>query len=432
MTKVALISMWIALQYGEEARWVYYGEFFEAKCLPGAPTSNTHLRKPRSSLINVPDKAQRWIALLGRSSGAPTDGVEDYCVRLREALKKKGALLEVVRVPLAELGWLRSLRWLRKRFAGKDIRVALLQYSALSWSRWGFPIGVLLVVWTLKHCGFPVVVVFHDTEPVSGARLRDRVRRGVQTWVMRQLVRSTLKSVSALPVDRLKWLPAGPQRHKFTLIPIGSNMSDGLQRMLPSARKDSPGIAVFGVDRNRTIDEAAQIGRIVSSAAREVGPVRLAVFGLGAREAEAALRTNLEGALVALEVHGILPPDEVCERLLDCSVQIFIRSGISACRGSVVAGICCGLAVVGWEDWDTAYPITEAGLLTAPSGDEATLIKELTSVLIHEAIRVQLTLRSSEAAREYFSWDSVAARFQAEVGILAGLALDHVRYSKQD
>jgi hypothetical protein len=383
-------------------------------------------------LINVPDKAQHWIALLGRDSGAPTDGVEDYCVRLQEALKKKGTLLEVIRVPLAERGWLRSLRWLRERFAGKDISVALLQYSALSWSRWGFPTGALLVVWTLKRCGFAVVVVFHDTQPVSGTRLRDRLRRSVQTWVMRQLVRSALKSVSALPADRLKWLPTGPQRHKFTLIPIGSNMSDGFRRNLPSARKDRSGIAVFGVDRNRMIEEAAQIGRIVSSAARNAGPVRLAVFGLGAREAEAALRKHLEGALVTLEVHGILPPDEVCERLLDCTVQIFIRSGISACRGSVVAGICCGLVVVGWEDWDTAHPITEAGLRTAPCGDEATLIKELSSVLLQEAIRVQLATRSSEAAREYFSWDSVAARFQSEVGILAGPPLDHRRSSKQD
>jgi glycosyltransferase involved in cell wall biosynthesis len=409
---------------------VYYDNILET----GAPTltSNTRLRKPRSPLINVPDKAQRWIALLGRGSSAPTDGIEDYCARLQEALKKKATLLEVVRVPLAELGWLRSLRWLRNRLAGKCISVALLQYTALSWSRWGFPTGVLLLVWTLKRCGFTVVVVFHDTEPASGTRFRDRVRRGIQTWIMRKLVRIASKSVSALPVDRLKWLPAGPQRHKFTLIPIGSNVSNGLQRNIPSARKDCPGIAVFGVDRNRMIDEAAQIGRIVSSAAREVGHVRLVVFGLGAREAEAALRKNLEGDLVTLEVHGILPSDEVCEQLLDCSVQIFIRSGISACRGSVVAGICCGLAVVGWDNWDTAYPITEAGLLTAPCGDEATLIKELSSVLIHEAIRVKLTMRSSEAAQEYFSWDSIAARFQAEVGGLAGSALDQHRDSKQD
>ena len=378
------------------------------------------------------DKPQRWIALLGRSSGAPTDGLEDYCVRLREALKKKGTSLEVIRIPFAEHGWLRSLCWLRKRLAGKDIRATLLQYTALSWSRWGFPVGVLLVSWTLKRCGFPVVVVFHDTQPVAGTRLRDHARRRIQVWVMRRLVRISLKSVSALPVDRLTWLPASPQRNKFALIPIGSNMSEGLHRNAASACKGSPRIVVFGIDRNRMMDEVGQIGRIVSSAARNVGPVRLAVFGLGAREAEAALRKNLEGAPVTLEVNGILPADEVCEQLLECSVQIFIRSGISACRGSVVAGICCGLAVVGWEDWDTAYPITEAGLRTAPSGDEEGLIKELTSVLIHDAIRFQLSARSSEAAQEYFSWDRVATRFEAELETLVGLALDHRRYLKRD
>ena len=88
------------------------------------------------------------------------------------------------------------------------------------------------------------------------------------------------------------------------------------------------------------------------------------------------------------------------------------------------------MAVVGWEDWDTAYPITEAGLRTAPPGDETAFIKELSSVLIHEAMRLHLTVRSSEAAREYFSWDRVAARFEAEFGTLVGFELDHRRYSK--
>ncbi len=34
---------------------------------------------------------------LGRGSGAPIDGVEGYCVRLREALKKKGTSRELLR-----------------------------------------------------------------------------------------------------------------------------------------------------------------------------------------------------------------------------------------------------------------------------------------------------------------------------------------------
>jgi glycosyltransferase involved in cell wall biosynthesis len=375
----------------------------------------------------MPDKPQRWIALLGRGSGAPTDGLEDYCVRLREALKKNGTSLEVIRVPIDEYGWLRSLFWLRRRLAGEEVSVALLQYTALSWSRWGFPAGVLLVAWMLKRSGIPVAVVFHDTQPVGGVRLRDRARRRVQGWVMRRLVRTSLKSVSALPADRLTWLPAGPQRNKFALIPIGSNMSEALHGNAASTNKGGPRIVVFGIDRNQMLDEVGQIGRIVSSVARNVGSVRLAVFGLGAREAEAALRKNLEGAPVTLEMHGILSPDEVCERLLECSVQVFIRSGISACRGSVVAGICCGLPVVGWEDWDTAYPITEAGLRTAPVGDEAALIRELSSVLIHEEIRFQLSLRSSEAAQEYFSWDRVATRLKAELEALVGFAFDRRR-----
>jgi glycosyltransferase involved in cell wall biosynthesis len=380
----------------------------------------------------MPDKPQRWIALLGRGSGAPTDGLEDYCVRLREALQKKGTSLEVIRVPIDQHGWLRSLFWLRKRLAGEEVSVALLQYTALSWSRWGFPAGVLLVIWMLKRCGIPVAVVFHDTQPVGGVRLRDRARRRMQGWIMRRLVSISSKSVSALPADRLTWVPAGPQRNKFALIPLGSNMSDALHRNAAPARKGDPRIVVFGIDRNRMLDEAGQIGRIVSSVARNVGAVRLVVFGLGALEAEAALRMNLEGAPVTLEMDGILSPNEIFERLLECSVQVFIRSGISACRGSVVAGICCGLPVVGWEDWDTAYPITQAGLRTVPIGDEAALIKELGSVLIHEEIRFQLSQRSSEAAQEYFSWDRVATRLKAEVEALVGFPLDRHRHSNRN
>src|ERR1700680_84106 len=232
----------------------------------------------------MPDKPQRWIALLGRGSGAPTDGLEDYCVRLREALKKNGTSLEVIRVPIDEYGWLRSLFWLRRRLAGEEVSVALLQYTALSWSRWGFPAGVLLVAWMLKRSSIPVAVVFHDTQPVGGVRLRDRARRRVQGWVMRRLVRNSLKTVSSLPADRLTWLPAGPQRNKFALIPIGSNMSEALHANAASTNKGGPRIVVFGIDRNQMLDEVGQIGRIVSSVARNVGSVRLAVFGLGARE----------------------------------------------------------------------------------------------------------------------------------------------------
>ena len=171
-------------------------------------------------------------------------------------------------------------------------------------------------------------------------------------------------------------------------------------------------IAVFGVGLNNVADLSAQLARIVCAAAQDAGPVRLAVFGLGALESESALRKNLEGTRVTLEIDGVLGAAEVCERLRQSSVQLFIRSGVSACRSSVVAGICCGLPIVGWQDWDTAYPVTEAGLRTAPCGDEAGLIRELASVLTDGALRSQLSLKSAEAAVKYFSWERIAAQFQ--------------------
>ena len=349
--------------------------------------------------------SQRWIALLGRSTGAGADGVEDYCAQLRDAFLEKGVPFEMLRMPLAEQSWRSSLAWLRGRLAAHDPAVVLLQYNALSWSRRGFSVGALLVLRTLKRHTSRVGVIFHDAGPYPGTRLRDRIRRRVQIWVMRRLIKNSAKSICALPADCLPWFPAAAIKNKFSLIPIGSGMSQISAVAAPAAMpatKNDLRIAVFGVGLNNVAGLSAQLARIVSAAAQGAGPVRLAVFGLGARESESALRKNLEGTPVTLEIDGVLGATEVCERLRQSSVQLFIRSGVSACRSSVVAGICCGLPIVGWQDWDTAYPVTEAGLRTAPRGDEAGLIRELASVLTDGALRSQLSLKSAEAADKLF------------------------------
>jgi glycosyltransferase involved in cell wall biosynthesis len=361
---------------------------------------------------------QGWIALLGRASGAPADGVEDYCAQLRDAFLEKGVPFEMLRMPLAERSWRSALAWLRERLAAHDPAVVLLQYNALSWSRRGFSVGALLVLRTLKRHTSRVGVIFHDAGPYPGTRLRDRIRRRVQIWVMRRLIKNSAKSICALPADCLPWFPSAYVKNKFALIPIGSGMAQisgaAAPALKPTTKKDLR-IAVFGLGLNNLADLSAQLARIVSTAAKNAGPVRLAVFGLGALESESALRKSLEGTAVTLEIDGILGSAEVCERLRQSSVQLFIRSGVSACRSSVVAGICCGLPIVGWQDWDTAYPITEAGLRTAPCGDEAGLIRELASVLTDGTLRSRLALRSAEAAEKYFSWRTIATKFQDEL-----------------
>src|SRR5919106_2150509 len=100
------------------------------------------------------------IALLGRRGG-PTCGVEDYCTWLGRALTNRGCCLKQVRVPWEETGWPRAFHWLWRESACWSDRWVILQYTALSWSRRGFPLSLLVVLTILRLRSCRVAVVFH-------------------------------------------------------------------------------------------------------------------------------------------------------------------------------------------------------------------------------------------------------------------------------
>jgi len=74
---------------------------------------------------------QRLIALLGRRD-TPTDGLEDYCTFLGEALLKRGIGLEKVRVDCTELGWTRGLFQLWRESRKWRGQWVLLQFTSLA------------------------------------------------------------------------------------------------------------------------------------------------------------------------------------------------------------------------------------------------------------------------------------------------------------
>src|SRR5437899_10773969 len=116
------------------------------------------------------------VALLGRR-GAPTDGLEDYCTWLGRALLTRGHDLERIRVPWRDVGWLRALWHLWLESAASRGRWVLVQYTAMSWSGRGFPLGlvaVLAILW-LRSCR--IAIVFHDPAGSTGRRSVDRRRR---------------------------------------------------------------------------------------------------------------------------------------------------------------------------------------------------------------------------------------------------------------
>ena len=357
----------------------------------------------------VVDETPQWLALLGQRD-EPTDAIEDYCRILAGALHKKGCSLQLFRIDWARKGWQPALRDLRKQTTGRTGAWALVQYTGLAWSRRGFPFRLVPLVRMLKRAGMKVALVFHDPEAFPGRRLRDRVRRQIQLAVMRRSAKLADKIVSTIPAEQIPWMQNDEIRAKISVIPVGSNFT--VRGVLHDARAAHiPSVIVFGLSPLE--QEVAMIAQTLLRAAAVVGEVRLIIFGRGARRAEPLLQDLLRDSRVHLEAFGILADAEAAQLLANADLQLFIRSGLSARRGSAIAGITCGLPIVGYSSGETAFPITEAGVRLVPVGDAEGLVRETVAVLRDETLRQQLRERSLLAAQQYFSWDYIATRYMS-------------------
>lgn len=352
----------------------------------------------------MPGDHQRWVALLGRED-KPTDALEDYCKLLAQSLLKRGYSLEISRIAWAEQGWRRALRDADKRFAEQRGGWALVQYTTLAWSRRGFPLRFARLIDCLKGAGVQVLIVFHDPEPFGGRRFRDRLRRRVQLAVMRRAARLADKIISTISPDRVPWMQDPQIRAKTLLLPVGSNLPV-MPRMTRRPGKHIPVIIVFGF--SNLASETSMIASVLSRAAEVVGPVHLTVFGRGAKVAGSLLLPLLADSPVELEDLGILEAEKAGSLLANADVQLFVRSGLSSRRGSGIAGIACGLPIIGFSDAETAFPITEAGVRLVPIGDREGLVRELALVLQQPTLRETLRQRNLEVAERYFSWDCIA------------------------
>jgi glycosyltransferase involved in cell wall biosynthesis len=352
------------------------------------------------------------VALLGRRD-EPTDGVEDYCVCLGMALRQRGFPLELVRVPWAERGWLTALRRLWRESAQWRGRWVLVQHTALGWSRHGFPLGLLLVLFLLRRRNLSIAVVFHDARAYSGTRWVDCVRRAVQHFVMRRTYARADRAILATSVKDLAWL--SPKPAKAVFIPVGSSIPappEGENKETgghAGGGRESKMVAVFGITPGgRGEQEMTDIWEAMKAAAKCASHVHLCVFGRGTKEAEPMLRRFFEATGVEVSVLGLLSAVQIGEILSRADVQVHVRNHISSQRSSVVAGIVCGTPVVGFEAAETDAAIREAGVVLVPPGDVKALTAAITRVLSDDSFREQLRLRNRLASHKCFSWDAIS------------------------
>jgi glycosyltransferase involved in cell wall biosynthesis len=359
--------------------------------------------------------AERVIALLGRRD-EPTDAVEEYCQLLGNALNEHSFSVELRRVPWNEHGWPASLHALRLQAESWRGVWVLVQYTNLAWSSRGFPGRFLRVLRVLRKAGARIAVVFHDAEPYSGTRLIDRFRRTVQLRVMRDAVAFSDCVVLTVPPARLSWLPDPPATASF--IPVGANLHQPLLEQDHDLLHDPPTIAVYSITGGTPGDrETDEIICAVRHAAAKIGRLRLLVFGRHAEVREDSLRTGLQDCDVDVRVEGVIDADALVDRFAASDVLLFLRGTISSRRGSAVAGIACGLPVIGLRGQETDAPVTNAGVILFDDiPDRGKLVRQLGEALIQvfsdDAHRRELAFRSRRAQEHFFSWPAIAKRYE--------------------
>jgi glycosyltransferase involved in cell wall biosynthesis len=359
-------------------------------------------------------RAEKWVALMGRRD-RPTDGIEDYCRFLGRALAERGVTLELARVEWFDRGWFSALWALWRESAAWRNAQVLIQYTALSWSRRGFPLGVLVALVILRRRGCRCAVVFHEfTRQSTGARWIDRMR-GCQQWVIMGLYRGSAKCIFTVPVEKVGWLPMGDGKAAF--VPIGANVPERLDpRGGPGATERPRTAIVFGVTgAPRTAGEVEEIADVMRQARKVLPALRLVVLGRGATEAGKPLEEALAGSGVEIAVRGVLPAEEVADEFARADVLLFVRGAITLQRGSAIAGVACGLPIVGYRV-GTGDALDEAGIAGSPWRDRSKLVEALVRVLSDSSLWLELHRRSVEAQRNHFSWTRIAEQFETVLG----------------
>ena len=356
-------------------------------------------------------KSPNLIALLGHTQ-KPTCGVEDYCTFLGQALGQFGSRLDIFCVEWTKRGWIGANLELWRESSAWRGKWAVLQYTAGAWSRYGFPLGALLVMALLRCRGVRTAVMFHEpySWEVPPTDLQDRIRAACQDWVIRMLYRSSSKAIFADPLETIAWL--GKNREKAAFIPIGGNIPEpaSCPPVLSSGGKVPKTVAVFCLsDPPRRQSELEEIGHAMRTVSSQEPQLRLVLVGKGTAEAKEEVEEVFAGTTVEVHILGIRSADEVSRVLAASDAMLCVRGRLFPRRGSALAGIACGVPIIAYAGPAQRTPLAEAGVEFVPYRDRHALGEALTRLLKDEKLQAELRARSRRGQENYFSWKRIAS-----------------------
>ncbi|HXP71533.1 MAG TPA: glycosyltransferase [Candidatus Dormibacteraeota bacterium] len=348
----------------------------------------------------------RLILLLGKPD-TPADGVLDYCEYLAEALRRREIETEIARVDWNSEGWIRALQKIRAQAVKWNGAWIILQYTALSWSRRGFPLGALAILRSLRRQKLHCAVVFHESRQQGGVGLVGLVRGAFQDWVIRRIYSEADIAIFADPLDRIEWLPTG---NHAVFIPIGANLPapEWATKIPDTQHSENHKVAIYCLSdppnlQNELRDISTAIH--VATAGRKV---RVVFLGRGTTEARDEITRAFDGTSTEVSNFGMQDATAVRDILMSSDAMLCVRGEMYPTRGSAVAGIACGLPIVGYGTSQKAFPISQAGVRLVPYRDSEALGTNLAQILSDGHLREQLIKASRLAQEKFFSWHTIA------------------------
>ena len=363
------------------------------------------------SMPRVHGPARNWIALLGRGE-AIADGVQDYCKQLAGALEQHGVELNLVRVDWAGKGWWSALRELRRECKAWRGQWILLQFTALAWSRHGIPLGALAVLAIVRRSGARCAVVYHEPFSPEATSWLDHVRYTFQEWTIRKIYDSAMKNIFPEPLPRIRWLRRNASEARF--IPIGANIPERCPAVNArlSESNGTKTVVVFcltGMPYLR--DELKDISDAARKAIEDGARFRLLFLGRGTSEAHEEITRSFRELPVDVSSLGVLDAAQVSDVLAQSDAMLCVRGRVYHRRGSAIAGIACGLPIVGYAGETNGTPLDNAGLVLVPYRDAKAAGAALSRVLQDADFHRELQEKSMRAQQQYFSWTLIASAF---------------------
>ena len=331
------------------------------------------------------------VAVIGTSTRVLC-GVRDHATLLAEGLERAGASCSLywcsrkeraLRAAASELrAWTRELE-AQLEVEGAD--VALLHYSAFSYSHRGVPVFLHPVLSALARARVPLLSMLHElVYPWNYAGLRGKVWALSQRTLLIELVRASAGIVVTEDFEA-RWLASRPwlPRRPVAVAAVFSNLPPPADCVRPAGSE--PAIGLFGYAYERAaaplvLDALAILRRRGMHARQRLLGAPGASSAAADEWREGARARELDEQLSFL---GPLPAQELSDALAACEVLLVSdESGPSSRKGTLAGSLASGRPVVaidGSRSWRRVVEQGAVALVQPNAGALADCLQELLS-----------------------------------------------------